>query len=437
MDKQNDVRKECLLVLMICCISILLTGCYTDSDQEIWSVKPATTEIMETSTQAPTEETKQEEIIPEESENEQAEAFVGAKRMHKYADVLSGFCFGWTPEGQQLEYMSSEETPNQYAIYDVDGDGREELIVLYTESSMAGMTARIYDYDIEKDEATLEFGEFPALTFYDNGAIKADWSHNQGMGPNFWPHNLYSYDPETDSYVERGSVDTWEKQFRDEDYDGMPFPNELDTDGDGILYYLNDGSSDSEQIMVNKAEYEEWYQSVVGDASELEIPWKTFDMNEISSYGEEYMAMLMGQIEEMKTTDLDIGLRFIQINSDIETISNEVAEQTGIVIERVDNPYVVAYTGTIDGVEVYESFDEDAGSVSYYGKAVEGLSLLGVYPGMAEADAQKKLNERGFYRNDYDMYVTGEGYGNYGVYLDSEDGTVSRITIMNYTRYAG
>lgn len=174
MDKENDVRKKFLFILMICCISILFTGCDTDSDQEIWSVKPATTVITETSTQAPTEEAKQEEITSEENENEQAESFARAKKMHKYADVLSGFSCGWTPEGQQLEYMSSKETPNQYAIYDVDEDGGEELIVLYTESYMAGMTAGIYDYDVEKDETILEFGEFPALTFYDNGATKAD-----------------------------------------------------------------------------------------------------------------------------------------------------------------------------------------------------------------------------------------------------------------------
>lgn len=232
-------------------------------------------------------------------------------------------------------------------------------------------------------------------------------------------------------------MDTWDKQFRDEDYDGTPFPDELDTDGDEILYYLNDGSSDSEPVTANKAEYEAWYQSVVGEASELELPWKSFDMDEISGYGEEYMVLLMKQIEEMQTTDLDIGFRFMQNSSDTGTIGKEVAEQTGIVIERVDNPYVLAYTGSIDGVEVYESLDEDAGSVSYYGKAVEGISLLGIYPGMAEAEAQQNLNERGFYLNDYDIYVTEEGYGNYGIYLHSEDGTVSRITIMNYTRYAG
>lgn len=424
-------------ILVICCISMLLTGCGTDTEQEIWSVESTKTEITETETPEFTEEVQQVENTSEENEEKQTEVFAKAKKMHKYADVLTAFCCNQEPEGGQLEYMESKETPNQYAIYDIDRDGSEEVIILYTESSMAGMTARIYDYDADTDETVLELLEFPALTFYDNGVIKAEWSHNQGLGNDLWPYNLYSYDSETDSYVSQGSVDTWDKWFREEDYDGIPFPDELDTDGDGILYYLNDGSSDGETVTVNQAEYDVWYQSVVGDASELELPWKTFDIDEITGYGEEYMTLLMEQLEEIKTTDLDLGVRFMQTNGDIETISNEVAEQTGIVLERVDNPYVIAYTGTIDGIEVYNCYDEDAGSIGYYEEAVARLSLFGVYPGMADAEAQKNLNERGFYLNNYNTYITGEGFGNYGVYLDSEDGMVSRITVVHYSRYAG
>lgn len=424
-------------ILVIGCISMLLTGCGTDTDQEIWSVESTTTEITETGTQEFTEEAQQEENTSEENEEEQAEAFARAKKMHKYADILTAFYYKQEPEGGQLEYMESEETPNQYAIYDVDGDGREEVIISYTESSMAGMTARIYDYDADTNETILEIQEFPALTFYDNGAIKAEWSHNQGLGNDLWPYNLYSYDPETDSYVSRGSVDTWDKLFREEDYDGTSFPDELDTDGDGILYYLNDGSSDGETVTVNQAEYDAWYQSVVEDASELEIPWKSFDLDEITSYGEEYMALLMEQIEEMKTTDLDMGLRFMQTNSDVETISNEVAEQTGIEMLGADSQGLIMHTGILDGVEVYKCFIQDEGGIYYCEKMVEGLSMFGIYPGMAETDAQQKLYERGFYLNQYDMYVTGESFGNYSIYLDLEDGMISQILIMNYCGYAG
>lgn len=46
-------------------------------------------------------------------------------------------------------------------------------------------------------------------------------------------------------------------------------------------------------------------------------------------------------------------------------------------------------------------------------------------------------NQHVFQGYQYRAYITGEGFGNYGVYLDSEDGMVSRITVVHYSRYAG
>ena len=69
---------------------------------------------------------------------------------------------------------------NQFAVCDVDGDGREELVLLYTTSYMAGQLGLIYDTD-ETGGLRLQFSEFPLLTFYDNGTVQAGWSHNQGL----------------------------------------------------------------------------------------------------------------------------------------------------------------------------------------------------------------------------------------------------------------
>lgn len=34
-------------------------------------------------------------------------------------------------------------------------------------------------------------------------------------------------------------IDSWEKAYMDHDYQDNPFPDELDPDGDGVIYYIN------------------------------------------------------------------------------------------------------------------------------------------------------------------------------------------------------
>ena len=120
---------------------------------------------------------------------------------------------------------------NQFAVCDVDGDGREELVLQYLTANMvAGMRALIYDTD-ENGGLRLQFSEFPNLTFYANGAIQAGWSHNQGLAGDFWPYTLYVYDPEGDLYRDVGSVDAWSRDYQPQNY-----PADTDTSQSGFVY---------------------------------------------------------------------------------------------------------------------------------------------------------------------------------------------------------
>ena len=94
-------------------------------------------------------------------------------------------------------------------MYDVDGDGQEELLLNWTGASMADTVEYIWGY---RDNGThVELCEFPALTCYDNGVIEAQWSHNQGLAGEFWPYFLYRYNAETDQYEICGGADAWDK----------------------------------------------------------------------------------------------------------------------------------------------------------------------------------------------------------------------------------
>lgn len=137
-----------------------------------------------------------------------ADANVENQRKEAYASALYNLYANhiW-PNGEDAEVMGGS-TSNLFAICDIDRDGREELIIEYCSASMAGMKAVIYEYDSESDALQEELCEFPALTFYDNGFIRADWSHNQSDNEKEWPYTMYQYDENSDFYREIGTGET-------------------------------------------------------------------------------------------------------------------------------------------------------------------------------------------------------------------------------------
>lgn len=108
------------------------------------------------------------------------------------------------PDGTEMDLMG-DMSENAFAIYDIDGDGEDELIIQYISTAMAGMREAIYGYDSETGALCQKLNEFPELTFYDNGFIRADASHNQSDDPEAWPYTMYQYKKETNTYEEVGS----------------------------------------------------------------------------------------------------------------------------------------------------------------------------------------------------------------------------------------
>ena len=178
------------------------------------------------------------------------------------------------PDGTVCDYTPGDDlSQNMFSLYDADNDGREELIVQFTTASMAGQVQYIFDYDESSKRLREELREFPLLTFYDNGVIKADWSHNQGLAGDFWPYSLYQYDPETDSYRQVGSADAWQKSFAETDSQGNAFPAEADTSGAGIVYYLMEEAGEP-AAPVDQADYQKWVDRYLEGASVVELPGK-------------------------------------------------------------------------------------------------------------------------------------------------------------------
>ena len=198
--------------------------------------------------------------------------------------LWDAYLYGILPNGKSLEQTNSQSGENSFAIFDVDNDGQDELLLYWTDASMAGTVGYIFGY---RDHMVYnEFSGYPSMQFYDNGIIEMKWSHNQGLGINFdfWPYNVYSYDAEKDSYSEFAKVDAWNKSVSNTK-NGIPFPDNIDVDGDGIVYYILAPDSwdyDNAQIL-DGSEYQNWRQSYLADSKPVDITFKTLTADNIVS----------------------------------------------------------------------------------------------------------------------------------------------------------
>lgn len=157
-----------------------------------------------------------------------------------------------------------------YAILDIDGDGKEELIINYSgASSMAGMVYYVYDYERTTGEVYIECAGYPGVDFFDNGYVEEEASHNHGRSclDDFWPYHLLKYNPEKDVYESIAHVDAWQKELYPEG-----FPVDADLDGDGIVYYTAPASYIPTEFM-DKAEYEIWCEQYNKGTAKT-IQWK-------------------------------------------------------------------------------------------------------------------------------------------------------------------
>lgn len=176
------------------------------------------------------------------------------------------------PDGTEADY----EEGSQFAIQDIDGDGRDELLIFYAANTMAGMKLEIYDYEEKFGELFEEFTEFPFAVFYDNNIVTAEASHNHGKSDMdaFWPFSLYQYDEAADKYQLIAAVDAWQKEYFEEG-----FPAEADGDGNGIVYCLSDGAG--EESCLDDADYQAWKSGYLEGAEILQIDWKAFEKSSI------------------------------------------------------------------------------------------------------------------------------------------------------------
>lgn len=184
---------------------------------------------------------------------------------------------GVMPDGTDVGYHGFENDifRNHFAIYDIDFDGKNELIIEYTSGPMVAMMGAVYGYNTETEELHEELRFFPSAKFYTNGVVIVNASHNQGPGQKVWPHSIYGYASSSDNYSLITSTYCREKSLMNRFNSSEDFPDEFDSDKDGVLYYGIQSSP------VDKKEYDEYYENLIGNSEEIIIPYMSLTQDNI------------------------------------------------------------------------------------------------------------------------------------------------------------
>ncbi len=178
-----------------------------------------------------------------------------------YREVLNNLLYDYQlPLGQEAENIP---VTVYFAIQDIDGDGRKELLIDYQGSVMASIQEMVYDYDESKGELYREIWDFPDINYMANGYARSDWSHNHTRS-DFWPYNLYRYNSSTDQYELAFIVTAWDKGLSETDAQGNSFPDAADISNAGRVFMIEDGLTGVVTGPMDTADYEKWYSDTLG-----------------------------------------------------------------------------------------------------------------------------------------------------------------------------
>lgn len=184
------------------------------------------------------------------------------------------------PEFAQMEN-------NHFAIFDVDGDGRDELLYENGDATTAGMMTSVFDCMPTADGTKLffELTGYVGIDFYDNGAAVIFASHNHGLAGNaeFWPHSIYTYDPGQDGYTMAAYIDAWDGVTFPNDFGGTPFPDDVDQDGDKVVYWISYPGEEVTKDWLDGPAYQQWRDGYLGGATRLELPWQNMTEENIKA----------------------------------------------------------------------------------------------------------------------------------------------------------
>lgn len=357
---------------------------------------------------------------------------------HAYGGILSMLAAAYELPDMEIEKQGLYDgthsmSNNKFALADIDGDSREELIISYTTASMAGMFEVVYDYNPDTMKLTRELLDSTDMEYYNNGIVIVPASHNHTLSVDFWPYTMYRYNSRTDQYDFLASVNAWDKKYGEDQ-----FPEDVDADGDGIIYEIHTNPDGTSTDRYDTNDFNIWVSQYMNGAQKIQLDFKPVVAENFQSFSTDHLSLLHSIADEnMPAAQMDIGWLYIQKSS------LEEAEQ------YLSGHYAVKWTknaqfedehiGSCEGKEVFRLIYMDGGILNYSGNKVEDVTVFGIYPGMDENTAVTTLMSYGFYPKDNlkNYMITGDGVGNAAVSYKTAKGNITEISVSSYCSYMG
>lgn len=262
--------KKFTIFVMLCAVLCVLSGCIKieipanvpekdDTPAKVETTVPDTPALPAVVEDTENPPTPQPAPSPAPAQPEAPAASIDnrAEMLAAYEEILDEVCQSYENHERKLLFGHSPS----FALYDADRDGQDELIVQDPGDEKADQWIRVYGYE-DGTGAYLKKETHTNCFYYDNGVFEFTLSHNQiPVQEQMWAHRLYQY-TSASQYQLIAAVYGWDKSVTDF-YDGVPFPDEVDKDGDGFVYCIVTGENgfiaDSEHM--DQAEYDAWRQS--------------------------------------------------------------------------------------------------------------------------------------------------------------------------------
>lgn len=345
----------------------------------------------------PSEQETPESETSDSEENTEPEDATARERTrarihHAYAEVLSAAHYGHVlPDGSPLAAVQIGE-PDQFAIADLNGDGEEELVLYCNTESAYGAVTYVWNYNTETKELTEYFGGFSPLTFYSDGLVKQESYINDSMDTDFLPYTIYQYEKSSNSYTQ---------------------------------IYDSEGSDQNDP--------EAWRTESFGSASPMEIPWEELTSEAIIAYVRPRLEFIK---EDIRKSFSDTDLALLYMEGEADAVQRHLEEQCDVSFNN--DEYEDFYFGIWNGQESLTVDYWDATSFTYL-ELIDGVTTLGIMPGMKIKEAASVLETLGFLPEEGNElhYVTGLGIGNYGISLEIENDTVVSMRFRFECKYTG
>ncbi|SFG53942.1 hypothetical protein SAMN04487761_12519 [Lachnospiraceae bacterium C7] len=208
-------------------------------------------------------------------ESEQEDTEFNKKATKAYKDLLVELHDKQTLEGKKVEFdpATSDIEYNEFAITDINGDGKKDLILVYNTASEIGVFGKVYGYDEKTNSLKSKVVCGPNMHFYENGALRDELPKSENASEKvIWPFGLWKYDKTKDEYEKIAYVsarNSEEGELGSEDLE--EFPTDIDADGNGIVYKISE--DDENYHYLDDKGYNEWINSYLGSGKEKKIDY--------------------------------------------------------------------------------------------------------------------------------------------------------------------